>query len=177
VFADDFGRTASNLGAQWTQVAGLWLTNGRVAGSDLDGTNLAVATPSSCGDCEVTARLQTFGVPETGLALRAQGSARYAAVLRGNGQLELRRYSSTTAFTVLASGPSGLPDPTEPLTLTLSARGSTSVALAVSVNGAVRLSATDASSAALRSPGLAGLATTSAGVWFDELRVRTIAAP
>ncbi|HET9451322.1 MAG TPA: hypothetical protein VFO83_10590, partial [Aggregicoccus sp.] len=114
---------------------------------------------------------------ETGLALRAQGRARYAVVLRGNGQLELRRYSSTTAFTLLAAGPSGLADPTEPLTLALSARGSGPVALSVAVNGVVRLSTTDASSAALRSPGLAGLATTSAGVWFDGLRVRTLAAP
>ncbi|WP_228530579.1 MULTISPECIES: exo-alpha-sialidase [Myxococcaceae] len=175
VFADDFGRSASSLGAQWSQV-GMWLTNGSVAGSDLDGDDVALATPSTCGDCEVEARMQGFGVPELGLVLRAQGSARYQAVLRSSGQLELRRYQGST-FTVLATGASGLADPKAPFTLALSARGDESVALGVSVNGVVRLSATDASSAALRGPGTAGLATRSAGVWFDAFRVRTLAPP
>jgi hypothetical protein len=179
LFSDSFSRTSSNsLGSDWT-LSGLWLTNDRYAVSDLDnphGDNLALALPSRCGDCQVEAWVHAFGEDEAAVVLRAQGNARYALVLLSGGRIQLRRYRDGH-FSVLGEGTSGKPDPWEPVTLTLSARGSGPVDLTASVDGQVRLSVRDADPAAIGSAGLAGIATPIAGVWFDVFSVRGVGSP
>ncbi|QRO00342.1 hypothetical protein JRI60_15575 [Archangium violaceum] len=179
LFSDGFSRTSSDsVGSDWVQ-SGLWLTNGRYAVSDLDhpdGEDLALALPSRCGDCQVRAWLQAFAADEAGVVLRAQGDARYALVFLPNGRIQIRRYRDGR-FTVLGEARSGQSSAWEATTLSLSAWGSGPVHLSASVNGQVRLTVTDSDEAAITGPGLAGLATPIAGVWFDDFQVRTVDAP
>jgi len=173
LFADDFTRTVRRgLGDTWT-VRGLWYVDGRLAVSDLDGEDLALAPGSRCRDCQVEARVQHFSEAEAGVVLRAQGSARYTLVSLQNGRIQVRREVGGR-ITVLGEARSGLPNAQEPMTLTLSARGTGPVELIASVDGQVRLTVVDSSSSALREPGLAGLITPIAGVWFDSFRVHQL---
>jgi hypothetical protein len=170
IFADDFSRShRRGLGEAWS-VRGLWYVDGALAVSDLDGEDLALATSSRCRDCQVEARVQHFSEAEAGVVLRAQGNARYTLVSLANGRIQVRREVGGR-ITVLGEAHSGLPNAQEPMTLSLSARGSGPVELIASVDGQVRLTVTDSSSSALREPGLAGLITPIAGVWFDNFRV------
>ncbi|MBN1207714.1 MAG: hypothetical protein JXB05_22810 [Myxococcaceae bacterium] len=174
IFADDFSRTTSQgLGEAWT-VRGLWYVDGTRAVSDWDGEDVALALPSRCRDCSVEVRLQHFAVGEAVLLLRDQGSARYSLVSRPNGWLQVRR-EVAGHVTVLGEASSGLSSPGEPVKLSLSARGAGPVELVASVEGQVRLRVVDSSSSALGAPGLAGLRTPIAGVWFDDFRVRQLA--
>ncbi|MDY7227662.1 sialidase family protein [Hyalangium rubrum] len=173
IFREDFSRTSSRgLGEKWT-VRGLWFSDGKRGVSDLNGGNLALAQPSHCRDCSVEARLQHFGADEASVALRAQGDARYTLVFRRDGRLQVRRELSGR-ITVLGEASSGVSSSREPVTLTLSARGSGPVELIASVDGQVRLTVVDSSSAALGEAGQAGLSTPKAGVWFDEFQVRRL---
>jgi len=175
LFGDEFSRTVSRgLGSPWT-VQGLWYVDGTRAVSDLDGMDLALAPGSRCRDCQVEVRLQHFSEAEAGVVLRAQGSARYTLVTREDRRIQIRREEGGRV-TVLGEARSGLSSAQEPLTLTLSARGSGPVELTASVDGQVRLSVVDSSSSALREPGLAGLITPIAGVWFDDFGVRGLGA-
>lgn len=175
LFGDDFSRRVTRgLGSPWT-VEGLWYVDGTRAVSDLDGQDLALAPSSRCGDCQVEVRLQHFSEAEAGVALRAQGSARYTLVSMANGRIQVRREASGRV-TVLGETRSGLSSAQEPMTLTLSARGSGPVELTASVDGQVRLSVVDSSNSAIREPGLAGLITPIAGVWFDDFQVRVLGA-
>ncbi|WP_224247074.1 hypothetical protein [Hyalangium gracile] len=175
VFSDDFSRTTSRgLGEGWT-VEGLWYSDGTRAVSDRDGEELALASRSSCRDCQVEARLRHFADAEAGVFLRAQGSARYTLVSRSNGRIQIRREVGSRV-TVLGEASSGLSSAHGPMTLTLSARGSGPVELTASVDGQVRLTVVDASNSALGGPGLAGLETPIAGVWFDDFQVRQLGA-
>jgi hypothetical protein len=179
LFSDSFSRTSSSsLGSDWMQ-SGLWLTDGRRAVSDRDnpyGDNLGFALPSRCADCQVEVRLQAFAVNEASVVLRAEGETRYALTLLANGRIQLRRYREGLV-TMLGEAPSGQVSPSDAATLMLSARGSGPVELTASVNGQVRLSVTDMSSAAIGGAGLAGLATPIAGVWFDDFLVRAVGSP
>jgi hypothetical protein len=171
LFSDDFSRTHSHgLGDKWT-VRGLWLANGKRAESDWDGANLALALPARCGDCGVEARVQHFANGEAAVVLRAQGDARYSLHFLRNGRLQVRREVGGR-ITVLGEASSGLSSAREPVTLSLFARGQGPVELIASVDGQVRLTVVDSSGSALRGPGLAGLATPRAGVWFGGFEVR-----
>jgi hypothetical protein len=173
LFSDEFSRTTrSGLGSNWT-LQGLWYTDGTRAISDLDGTDLALAVPSRCGDCVVQSRVQHFGEQSAGLALRASGAGRYVLLFLEDGRLQVRRYRDGRS-TVLAEGTSGVRSPNAEATLAFSARGTGPVELVAEVNGGVRLSVTDSSAEALGEPGLAGLETPIAGVWFDDFQVRTL---
>ncbi len=173
IFADDFSRTVRRgLGDAWT-VRGLWYVDGALAVSDLDGEDLALAPGSRCRDCQVEARVQHFSEAQAGVVLRAQGSARYTLVSLANGRIQIRREVGGR-ITVLGEARNGLSSTQEPMTLTLSARGTGPVELIASVDGQVRLTVTDSSSSALREPGLAGLYTPIAGVWFDNFRVHQL---
>jgi hypothetical protein len=173
IFADDFSRRDRwGLGSAWT-VRGLWYVDGALAVSDLDGEDLALASSSRCRDCQVEARVQHFSESEAGVVLRAQGNSRYTLVSLENGRIQVRREVGGRV-TVLGEARSGLPNAQEPMTLTLSARGSGPVELVASVDGQVRLTVTDSSSNAIREPGLAGLITPIAGVWFDNFRVHQL---
>jgi hypothetical protein len=173
IFSDEFSRTTSRgLGEAWT-VTGLWYVDGTRAVSDRTGEELGLAPGSRCGDCQVEARLQHFSRSEAGVVLRAQGSARYTLVSRANGRIQVRREVGSHV-TVLGEASSGLSSSREPMTLTLSARGSGPVELTASVEGQVRLTVVDSSNSALVEPGLAGLETPIAGVWFDDFQVRRL---
>jgi hypothetical protein len=175
IFGDEFSRRVSRgLGGSWS-VDGLWYVDGTRAVSDLDGQDLALASGSRCGDCRVEVRLQHFSEAEAGIAVRAQGSARYTLVSMANGRIQVRREASGRV-TVLGEARSGLSSAQDPMTLTLSVRGSGPVELIASVDGQVRLSVVDTSNSAIREPGLAGLITPIAGVWFDDFQVRTLGA-
>jgi hypothetical protein len=174
LFSDTFSRSvARGLGGGWT-VDGLWYVDGTRAVSDRDAEELALAPGTSCRDCQVEARLQHFSQAEAGVFLRAQGSARYTLVSRANGRIEVRREASGHV-TVLGEASSGLSSAREPMTLTLTARGAGPVELTASVEGQLRLAVVDSSSSALGQPGLAGLETPIAGVWFDDFQVRALA--
>ncbi len=174
LFSDTFSRSvARGLGGGWT-VDGLWYVDGTRAVSDRDAEELALAPGTSCRDCQAEARLQHFSQAEAGVFLRAQGSARYTLVSRANGRIEVRREASGHV-TVLGEASSGLSSAREPMTLTLTARGAGPVELTASVDGQLRLSVVDSSSSALGQPGLAGLETPIAGVWFDDFQVRALA--
>ena len=171
LFGDEFSRHVSRgLGGTW-QAQGLWYVDGTRAVSDLDGEDLALVPGTRCRDCQVEVRLQHFSEAEAGVVLRAQGSARYTLVSLANGRIQVRR-ESAGRVTVLGEARSGLSSSMEPMTLTLSARGSGPVELTASVDGQVRLSVVDSSNSALRESGLAGLITPIAGVWFDDFVVR-----
>ncbi|MFL5346805.1 MAG: hypothetical protein ACJ8AT_18645 [Hyalangium sp.] len=171
VFTDDFSRTTSRgMGDAWA-VTGLWYVDGTRAVSDLDGTDLALATRSSCGNCSVEVRLQHFSQAEAGVFLRAQGSARYTLVSLANKRIQVRRVVGNRV-TVLGEASSGLSSSLEPMTLSLSVHGSGPVELVASVDGQARLTVVDSSNSALSQPGLAGVETPIAGVWFDDFQVR-----
>jgi hypothetical protein len=119
----------------------------------------------------VEARVQHFAGGDAAVVLRAQGDARYSHVFLRNGRLQVRREVSGR-ITVLGEASSGLSSAREPVTLSLFARGQGPVELIASVDGQVRLTVVDSSSSALREPGLAGLVTPRAGVWFDTFQVR-----
>jgi hypothetical protein len=70
--------------------------------------------------------------------------------------------------TVLAQGPSGVTALDQLATVSLAASGASPVSLVASVNGVVRLSASDSSASALTGAGWAGLWTSNAGVVFDD---------
>lgn len=179
LFGDSFSRTSSSsLGSNWS-LAGLWLTNGKRAVSDLDhpgGNNVALASSTRCGDCQVEAWLQTFGADEGGVVLRAQGDAYYALVYLPSGKIQIRRYREGK-FSVIGEASGGQSSAREGATFTLAAWGSGPVQLAASVNGQVRLMVTDTSSSALSAQGLAGLFTPIAGVWFDDFQVHGLNGP
>ena len=173
VFGDGFSRSSSSgLGEEWMS-QGRWRMDGQRALSDLHGQCLALARPSSCHDCQVQVRLQAYGVHEAGVVLRARGESHYALVFLNTRRIQLRRYEGTR-YTVLGEASSGRASAWEPVTLTLTARGSGPVELTASVEGEVRLVVTDSSASALVTPGFAGLATPIAGVWFDDFQVRTL---
>jgi hypothetical protein len=179
LFREGFSRGSSRgLGSDWS-LSGLWLADGRRAVSDLDnpdGNNQALASPSRCRDCQVEAWLQAFAADEAGVVLRAQGDASYALVYLPSGRIQIRRYRNG-AHTVLGEASSGQSSAWEGARFTLAAWGTGPVRLAASVNGQLRLVVTDASPAAPRTPGLAGLLTPIAGVWFDDFLVRELTVP
>ena len=179
LFTDSFSRSSSSgLGSDWSS-SGLWLANGKRAVSDLDnpdGNNQALASPSRCRDCQAETWLQAFAVDEAGVMLRAQGDASYALVSLPSGRIQIRRYRGG-GHTVLGEASSGQSSAWEGATFTLAAWGSAPVRLAASVNGQMRLLVTDTSSSALQTPGLAGLLTPIAGVWFDDFQVRELNVP
>jgi hypothetical protein len=176
LFADDFSRSTSRgLGEKWT-VQGLWYSDGARAVSDWDGQDLALALPSRCRDCQVQVRLQHFAEDEAAVVLRARGEARYTLAFRANGRIQIRREVGGRV-TVLGEARSGVSSAGAPVTLSLSARGSGPVELVASVEGQERLSVVDSSREALGEPGLAGLATPIAGVWFDDFQVQSLSAP
>ena len=171
LFSDDFNRQIppdEGLGAPWI-LTGAWYTDGRAV-TDQTRPERAAIGGASCRDCSMQASVIGFGVPELGVFVRAQTSAaddRYDLVRISSGDVQLRRARSGVV-TVLAQGPSGAGGLDEPATLTLSATGTSPVALTASVNGVVRLTASDGSAAALGDAGMAGLLSGSAGVVFDN---------
>jgi hypothetical protein len=166
LFSDPFNRNIApdnGLGNGWTVASGLWYTDGRAV-TDSDSGDRASA-PVSCADCRVQSSVTGFGVPEIGVFVRGAGTDRYELVLLSTGRLRLRRVHGTTV-TTLGEVASGLASLDQPATLLLDARGAT---LTASVNGAVKLTVTDATP--LTTSGAAGLVTTSAGVVFDDFSV------
>ncbi len=174
-FSDEFSRTSSSgLGAAW-RLRGQWYTDGSRAVSDLDGGDVALALPSRCGDCVARVRVRHFAEEHAGLVLRADGEARYALLFLANGRLQVRRYGAG-GFTVLAETPERVASGREAVTLGFSARGTGPVELTAEVDGQVRLSVVDSGGEALGGPGLAGVETPVAGVWFDDFQVRALEA-
>lgn len=172
LFSDDFARSAWSLGPQWAQDRGLWLTNGQVAGSNLDGADLAHVSSVACRDCSVEASVVGFGVPEAALVLRAQGARpadHYDVALLGSGVVQIRRVAGEVV-TVLGQAAAGVP-PWDWATLRLTAVGSGPVTLTASIDGMVKVSVVDTSPGALGQAGYAGMSTTHAGVGFDRFRI------
>ena len=171
LFTDAFGRNIApdnGLGPNWSIGAGAWFTNGSGV-ADIDGANLAAEHVVTCADCTVQASVITFGTAG-GVYLRAPTATsgdRYDFVLVSSGHVRIRRVRSG-AVTVLGDVASGVTAFDEPTTLSLSVTGSSPVTLVGSVNGATKLTVTDASSAALTSAGYAGLWSSNAGVPFDD---------
>jgi hypothetical protein len=173
LFSDDFTTPVTRgLGAAWT-VKGLWYAKNGRAISDLDGEDVALASPSACADCRVEAQVQHFAANEAGVVLRAQGNARYTLVFLKNGRLQVRREVGSSVK-VLGEASGGVSSSWDAVTLSLSARGSGPVELVASLNGQVRLTVVDSSSSALKGAGTAGLITPIAGVWFDIFRVHSL---
>jgi hypothetical protein len=173
LFADDFER-ATGLGGQWREALGKWRTNG-TAISDRDSGNLAIALTEACADCRVETVLAGFGVRESGVFVRGQGAVatdRYDAVILANGQVSIRKIRGTSVQ-VLGTAASGIPKLSRGAVLSLEASGAQPVLLVVKVNGAPRLSVEDDLDV-ISAPGLAGLWTTHAGVWFDNFKVTTL---
>jgi hypothetical protein len=174
LFSDDFTRGGNDLGPEWVQDSGLWLTTGEVAASDLDGEDLAYVPSVSCRDCSVEAAVVGFGVPEAALVLRVQGehpADRYEVVVLSSGQVQIRRRLGG-AIAVLGQAPGDVP-PWDWSTLRLTAVGSNPVVLKASVNGEVLLSVVDEAPGALSGAGNAGLSTARAGVAWDRFRIRS----
>ncbi|WP_228530934.1 MULTISPECIES: sialidase family protein [Myxococcaceae] len=172
LLSDDFGRNAASLGSAWTQVSGVYFTDGRAA-SDRDSGNQAYANGATCRDCRVEATVLGFGVPETGLFLRAPAlrpDDRYDAVLLGDGRVQVHRHRAGLV-TVLGSAASGLAALDTPAKLSLSAVGSAPVSLVLAVNGVPRVSTEDTGPSALVEAGYGGLWTNRAGVVFDAFRL------
>gem|GEM_PF-3117599 len=179
LFTDAFNRNSNDgsaLGPSWT-TGGLWFTR-QQAISDLDGNDVAVENVARCADCEVDARMVAFGVAHAGLFLRAQslsGGDRYQLDLLSNGHLQVQRIRSG-ATTVLKDAPSGIADLTGWAQFSFTVSGDSPVTLSVAVNGVVKLTVTDSSSARLTDSGYAGLHTTRAGVWWDDFKLVGVAS-
>jgi len=168
LFFDNFNRTVSSgLGSSWTVLVGAWRDDSKEANSDLDALDRAEVAGIACADCRIDAQMVNFAGGESMLELRGSGSSRYALALRADGVVELRRYSGG-GVTVLASAPSGIADLTGWSSFSFVVEGAAPVSLAGYVNGKLKLSATDSSSAALTAAGAAGIAATWAGIWFDN---------
>ncbi|MFL5319320.1 MAG: hypothetical protein ACJ790_06655 [Myxococcaceae bacterium] len=173
LFSDSFNRANGGLGPNWTVAQGLFVINANRAASDLDGADLALENPASCRDCRVQSRAVGFGVPQTSLALRAQGSPnfdRYELTLTGTGNVQVRRIRGGVA-TILGTAASGIADLTNFATLSLTATGAGPVTLTARVNGVTRLTVTDTSTSAIVTTGRAGLATNRAGVAWDDFQL------
>ena len=170
LFTDHFERTsATDLGPDWTILAGAFRTNSK-ANSNLDGVDRAAVRGIQCADCRIDARLVGFGVSETALFLRAQDGAqsdRYDLNLTSGSQFQLRRWRNG-AVTVLASGPSGISDPSNWANVSFSAEGAGPVKLTAWSFGVQRLSFVDGTVNAVLTPGLSGISTLNAGVLFDD---------
>ena len=168
LFSDNFNRTSSSdLGPNWTMLAGVWFANGISAQTDRHPLDRAVVAGVSCADCRVDARMVNFASAESMLELRAGSSDRYALALRADGVLEIRRYSGG-GVTVLGSVPSGIADLRSFNSFGFVVQGTSPVSLTGYVNGSPKVSATDSSSSALTAAGAAGMAATLAGVLFDD---------
>jgi hypothetical protein len=134
LFSDGSNRT-TGLGASWRILAGLWVTPGTVAQSDLDGTDQAAVQSLSCADCSVQARVVNFAAGIVALDLRESASNdRYDVALLANGHLQIRRTRGGST-TVLGDVASGIADLTDWSTIGLSASGAGPVQLVASVNG------------------------------------------
>jgi hypothetical protein len=166
LFSDDFNRTVtSGLGPKWTIVAGAWRDDNR-ANSDLDTLDRAAAAGVSCSDCRIDAKMRNFGGGEAMLELRSSGANRYALALTAAGRLEIRRYNGATK-TVLGSVASGISDLTVMHAFTFAVQGAGPVTLTGFVDGASKLTATEAG-AALTAAGAAGIAASVSGIHFDD---------
>ncbi len=153
-------------------LAGLWVTPGTRAESDLDGADQVAVQSLSCADCSVQARVVNFAAGFVALDLRASASNdRYDVALQGNGHLQIRRTRGGTT-TVLGDVASGIADLGNWATIGLSATGSGPVQLVASVNGTPKLTVTDSSSSAIPGPGTAGMSASLAGIWFDDFVVK-----
>ena len=176
LFSDSFNRNnLSGLGSSWTVLAGAWITDSR-ANSDRDALDRAVVKGVACADCRIDARLVGYGTGATGFTLRETGSGdRYDLVVLSNGRVQIRRWRSGTA-SVLGDAPSGIPDLGEWATAAFTVVGPGPVTLTATVNGALRLTVTDASTQAITSAGAAGLTSLAAGTWFDDFTLTAIGA-
>jgi len=174
VYTDDFSRSSNpGLGPDWLPVTGSWFDNGQRAVSDFSGPNQTTAVSATCANCRVEAWVTSYGA-DAGLYLRAltpTGGDRYDLLLRSDGTLQLRRVRQGS-IAILGQAPSGLCSLDDPSVLSLAALWSNPVWLYASVNGDIRLWATDTSRQALSGPGYAGLWTDEAGVVFDTFRLR-----
>ncbi len=115
----------------------------------------------------------SYGVPEASVFLRSPTPSsvdRYDFALLSNGHVQARRIRGGTK-SVLADVSSGITALDVPVRLAFSASGSNPVTLTGFVDGAVKLSVVDSSSAALDASGYAGIATDRAGVWFDSFKL------
>ena len=170
LFSDAFNRT-TGMGPAWRIVAGLWITPGMRAQSDMHPWSQVAVQSLSCAECSVQARVMNSAAATAALDLREKVSGdRYDVALLSNGRLQIRRYNGST-ITVLGDVPSGVPDLHEWATIALSAAGSGAVHLVASVNGVVKLTVTDSSASAIVTPGTAGMSTNLAGVVFDDFAV------
>ena len=177
LFSDDFNRNIApygGLGANWFVASGAWFVHS-FGQADYDGGNIASETAATCRDCRVEADVTTFGVKEAGVFLRAPstaGASRYELMMLANGHVQVRRVVGGTSTTLgdVAGGAAAL---NNPATLSLQATGTGPVTLVAAVNGVTKLTITDASSA-LAATGYAGLRSSSAGVWFDNLSLWAI---
>ena len=171
IFSDNFNRTlASDLGPNWTILAGGWRDNDK-ANSDRTALDRAMVAGVSCADCRIDASMVNFGGGEAMLELRVNGANRYALALTTSGALEIRRYAGTSV-TVLASVASGIANLGAWHAFTFAVSGSSPVTLTAAVDGVPKLTASDSSSAAYPGSGGAGIAATVSGILFDDFTLR-----
>ena len=173
LFSDDFNRAVSgSLGGSWKAVQGVWRDDGIEANSDRDNqTNQAAVGGLSCSDCTVQGLVVNFGVAPVTLDLREQASNdRYDVTLTSGGHLQIRRHNGSTT-TVLGDVASGIGDLSTWNTIALAATGAGPVQLVASVNGAPKVSVTDASSSAIVGPGTVGITTSMSGIGVDNFIV------
>jgi hypothetical protein len=176
LFFDDFNRNdRRGLGPNWTVAAGGYITDMR-ANSGLTGFDQAYVKGLTCGDCRVDARMVGFGT-ELALTLRGDPSAprnRYDLVLTSNGRLRIRRWRNGSV-TVLGDVASGLPFLSDWASFSFTVSGTAPVTLTATLNGKVKLTVTDGSSAALTAPGVAGFTNLVAGNWIDDFTLTALA--
>ena len=176
LFSDDFNRSNSaDLGPNWNVLAGVWFDNGTAAQTDSHPLNRATVANISCADCRIDAQMVNFGGGDSMLELRVGSTGRYALALRTDGVLEIRRYSSG-GVTLLGSVASGITDLKSWNSFSFVAQGTAPVSLTGYVNGTPKVTATDASSAALTAPGAAGMAAVLAGILFDNFTLSGISS-
>ncbi|HWE26063.1 MAG TPA: N,N-dimethylformamidase beta subunit family domain-containing protein [Myxococcales bacterium] len=169
LFFDDFNRSdRTGLGPNWTIAAGKYITDGR-ANSLLTTFDQAYVKGITCADCRIDARMVGFGT-ELALTLRGDPAApqnRYDLALTSDGRLRIRRWRGGSV-TVLGDVASGLPWLTEFESFSFTVSGTAPVTLTAALNGKVKLTVTDGSSAALTESGMAGFTNLVAGTWIDD---------
>src|ERR1700738_3034546 len=156
-FSGNFSRLGP-LGASWAIAQGGFTDDGAHAQPTAPHA-YAVALASSPLSATVKATVGILGIDYNGVLLRANtaspASAHYAAYLNRDGSLWVARRNASV-YTYLGRATAKV-DPTVPHRLALSAAGTASVLLTLSVDGAPVLSLTDTSAQRLVDAGRAGI--------------------
>lgn len=181
LFSDNFNRTGTNLGANWSVVTGSFSTNGAqaVSGSGSSSNWAKVTASLGTDDYQVEAII----TPPTGSAysgLVARGDAAtfystlYAAQIDAVGQkINLYRRNAGSWTLLQGVAPPGGVSAGSPYKLKLVVSGSATVALKVYFQDALLISYNDSSAGRVLT-GAAGIENYNAGVAYDNFAVYSI---